>query len=82
MTLYDLLDVPRDADGPALRAAWERARARAPRSGVRLLLARLAGVSVESFDEAYAVLSDPRQRAEYDHRIAAIEYAGIWPASL
>lgn len=58
--LYETLDVPRDADEAAIKAAHRRAvKANHPD----------AGGSVEAFDrvqKAFAVLSDQRRREHYD----------------
>jgi molecular chaperone DnaJ len=62
---YEILGVPRDADADAIRRAFRRLalkyhpdRSTEPEAQERF----------KQIAEAYAVLSDPRKRAEYDAR--------------
>jgi curved DNA-binding protein CbpA len=66
-TYYDLLHVNRSAQPERVRAAYRRlAQQYHPdRRGGDAKAERV----MAALNEAYAVLSDPRQRAEYDRRI-------------
>jgi hypothetical protein len=62
-TLYDVLQVPRDADDGRIKAAW-RSRVKSAHPDV--------GGSAEAFarlDEAYRTLTDPELRAAYDRKL-------------
>jgi Mce-associated membrane protein len=59
--LYDLLDVPEDADAAEIRAAWKAAIADLDPTDRRF----------RAFNDAAGVLLDPEQRASYDAELAA-----------
>jgi molecular chaperone DnaJ len=72
---YEVLGVPRDADGAAIKDAFRKLamqyhpdRNKAPEAEARF----------REIAEAYAVLSNPQKRAEYD----AGGFAGVSPADL
>jgi len=75
MTLYETLGVPADASLDEIKAAWRRtARATHPDAGG----SEAAFVAAES---AYATLSDPWLRSEYDRSLAEPEpVADPWVA--
>lgn len=62
---YDLLDVPRDADGDTIRAAWKAAIADLDPTDR----------SFRVYSQAAEVLLDPAKRAAYDAQLAAEEEA-------
>ena len=63
-TYYEILEVPRNADGPTIKSSFRRlARANHPdRNGGD----RVAEERLKAINEAYAVLSDPTKRVLYD----------------
>ena len=65
-TLYDVLQVPRDADAGLIKAAWRsQAKTTHPDVGGRAdAFARL--------EEAYRTLADPALRAAYDRKLESI----------
>lgn len=79
MSFYDVLRVPTDADQQALREAWLRARESAPASGFAWILAWFEGRTRADVDEAYAVLSDPANRAWHDYQCAVSERINAYP---
>jgi S1-C subfamily serine protease len=64
VTLYDVLDLPRDSDATAIALAHRRARAELDRETTAPDARRAALVH-----EAYEVLSDPDRRAAYDRSL-------------
>lgn len=64
MTLYDVLDLPRDSDATAIALAHQRARADLERETTAPDARRAALVH-----EAFEVLSDPGKRAAYDRSL-------------
>lgn len=72
--LYTRLGVDADVSGPALRAAYRR-RARELHPDVQPDGAPDTQLEMALVNEAWAVLSDPRRRADYDRDCAAREAA-------
>ncbi|MEZ4366689.1 MAG: J domain-containing protein [Kofleriaceae bacterium] len=76
-TYYQLLDLPRDADGEAVRDAYRtKTQALHPDRHAAAVAGapdrRCALVSLQArINEAYKVLSNPRSRTEYDRGIGA-----------
>lgn len=79
MSWYRVLGVPQHADAVTLREAWQRARAVAPVSGWPWFVAWLRGRTPGALDAAYAVLSDPRRRAEYDLHLESNVFTARFP---
>ena len=72
---YEILQVHPKADAEAIRAAYERLRERyAPErlEGAAEELVDLARQRREAIERAYAILSDPQRRAEYDRQLQTI----------
>lgn len=65
-TLYDVLQVPRDADAGLIKAAW--------RSQVKTVHPDVGGSSEDfaRIEEAYRTLADPALRAAYDRKLESI----------
>lgn len=69
---YQLLDVPRDASGTMLKAAYHRAARRFHPDAQRQMDATLREATeriAKRVSEGYAVLRDPRRRRLYDERL-------------
>src|SRR5258708_34114024 len=67
-TLYDVLDLPRDADAKSIAHAHRRALEELERETAAPDARRAA-----LLHEAYEVLSDPERRAAYDRSLSAPE---------
>lgn len=69
---YDLLQVQRDASDVVIKASYKalRKRYRPPLFGSRVRGRRITKL----LDEAYATLSNPASRAEYDRDLHAMEF--------
>jgi hypothetical protein len=78
-TLYEILEVPRDAPPPAIEAAYARARSLyAPGSlaTYTLMTAEEAALLTSRIEEAKRTLLDAEARARYDDALAAPAAAG------
>ncbi|MFC5176812.1 hypothetical protein [Nocardioides taihuensis] len=71
-SMYDLLDVDRDASPEEVRVAWKSAIADLDPSDRRF----------RAYNQAAEVLLDPRRRAAHDHALAADDEAAGAPAAV
>jgi curved DNA-binding protein CbpA len=71
---YSLLEVSRDASSVQIEAAYRLQVARRPQTWWKSLRFSLARHTLRELAAAYRTLSDPRQRAEYDERLADMSH--------